>query len=272
MLFASTRVRDRSRVSKWALSGALALSALGCAGQQRSEPTAQRDESAVTIASAANSCQRVQENVKVPVGCSTDYVKGVLSMMIRFGSEVEVETYLQPMATHVAEPFCAAANRASRQARVYMTVENSRARYWDCELSRWSAWFAIEGDASSNAVAAAEDRNPFSEALATCQRVQRDADLPVSCETQYTGSVPTMVVGFRDDEAADRLMNAVIDQVTAPFCEGAAVGHSSAVVYFVFFSSHRGRGFNCTSNQWGEWFAFPGSDQPSAPAQAASTL
>jgi hypothetical protein len=210
--------------------------------------------------------------MKVPVGCSTDYVDGVLSMMIHFGNEVEVETYLQPMAKHVAEPFCAAANRASRQARVYMTLENDRARYWDCELSRWSDWFAVQGDASSPAAAAASGDDAFSEAIATCQRVQRDADLPVSCETQYTGSVPTMVVGFRDDEAAARLMSAVIDQVTAPFCEGAAGGDSSAVVYFVFYSSHRGRGFNCASNQWGEWFALPGSEQPSAPAQAASRV
>lgn len=251
----------------------LIVSATIACGQQPRSVTAPRQAEPATVASAASLCQRVEADPTTPVGCSTDYVDGVLSMMIRFGDAEQVASHMQPMASDVAEPFCAAANQQGRQARVYMTVGRERARFWDCELSRWSAWFPLQGGEAARAAAdASEERSVLAEAVGTCQRVQRNAELPVSCETQESDDVQTMIVGFRDEQAADRLMSAVIDQVTAPFCEGAAHGERSAVVYFVFYAAQRGRGFDCNTSQWGAWFAVPNDGPETSPARATTSL
>src|SRR5690606_30641435 len=86
-----------------------------------------------TIASAIPTCSSVQANREVPVSCQTEYVNGIPSMIIGFPTPATLETYLDPVADHVAAPFCDAANSANRRASLIAALANSRARHFNCD-------------------------------------------------------------------------------------------------------------------------------------------
>ena len=54
-----------------------------------------------------------------------------------FPTEADVENYAGLIGEQVTGPFCVAANRASRRAALYVTLNSAFARQYDCELQRW---------------------------------------------------------------------------------------------------------------------------------------
>jgi hypothetical protein len=64
-------------------------------------------------------------------------------MIVGFRTPDEAESYMKQVAERVAVPFCNAANRANRQASLFITLANSQARHYDCERQTWSDWFEL---------------------------------------------------------------------------------------------------------------------------------
>ncbi|HTV18869.1 MAG TPA: hypothetical protein VMG12_09365 [Polyangiaceae bacterium] len=118
---------------------------------QPTPPAPERPEPAATqaLADAVRACNRVQANRNVPVSCGTDYVNGVPAMIVGFPSPAVAETYMRQVADKVAGPFCDAANRASQRAAVFINMANTRARQFDCQQRKWSAWFPLTPNAES---------------------------------------------------------------------------------------------------------------------------
>jgi hypothetical protein len=188
------------------------------------------------------------------VSCTTDYVENVPSMIVGFRSPEEAERWLAPFAEQVGGPFCDAANRNGREARVYMTVganERQRARVWSCELGKWSDWFAA---AETPAPAPAPDpQETIADAIAACSDVQSNRDLPVTCQTQYVNGVASMIVGFRSSDEAEAYMKQVAEQVAGPFCNAANRANRPASL-FITLANSRARHYDCEQQTWSDWF------------------
>jgi hypothetical protein len=203
-----------------------------------------------TIADASAACQRLQADAEIPVTCTTDYVENVPSMIVGFRSVAEARQYLGSFAEHVGDPFCAAANRSGRAARVYMTVgsgDAQRARKWSCELGKWGEWFASpppSGEASAQATA---------DAARACDAVQANRDVPVSCHMADIDGMSAMVVGFADAEAAEAYMPQVAEHLAGPFCEAANRTERRAAL-FITLGNARARHYDCQQQEWGDWF------------------
>jgi hypothetical protein len=97
-----------------------------------------------TLADAVQACQRIQEAADIPITCEVDYIQGAPSMAVGFADFDEASTYWEPMAEHVAAPFCDAANRANRLALVFVVVAQRAARPYVCELQKWGDWFELD--------------------------------------------------------------------------------------------------------------------------------
>jgi hypothetical protein len=267
----------RKTCSSLTTMGALALvSSTACTVHQQSAevtaPTPQvvRAEAPPNLADAAAGCELVQTRKDIPVGCTTDNIDGVLSMIMTFATGDDVEKYSSPLATYVAKPFCDAANARGRQARVYITLLPRAVRYFDCELSRWTDWFDLPADVAPAATAAASEASNATRAMEACERVQQDAGIPIGCSTQYSNGMTTMTIKFGDVSNADDLVTPMVESVAAPFCRGANQVNRAALVYFLFMHARRGRAFNCEADGWGEWFELRGDPSDRAPAASAT--
>ena len=208
-----------------------------------------------TIAEASAACDQVQANVRIPVSCTTDYVDDVPSMIVGFRTAREAEEWLGPFAEHVGNPFCDAANRSGREARVYMTVGTGpaqQARRWSCELGKWSDWFATAPEPP-----AAEPRpaptETIADAITACGHVQANREVPVTCHTEYVDGVASMIVGFPTTADAEKYMDAVAEQVAAPFCNAANSANRRASL-FITLARAKARHYDCEQQRWGEWF------------------
>jgi hypothetical protein len=205
---------------------------------------------AATIADASAACQRLQADAEIPVTCTTDYVENVPSMIVGFRSLEEARQYMAPFAEHIGNPFCEAAQRSGREARVYMTVgsgDAQRARKWSCELGKWGEWFANlppSDDASAQTIA---------DAVRACDAVQANRDVPVSCHTADVNGMSAMIVGFANAEAAEAYMPQVAEHLAGPFCE-AANGTNLRAALFITLGAARARHYDCQHQQWGDWF------------------
>lgn len=226
-----------------------------------------------TLADASAACDRVQANREVPVSCTTDYVDNVPSMIVGFRTGAEAEEWIGAFARHVGEPFCDAANRNGREARVYMTVGTGAeqlARMWSCELGKWSSWFSptpgSPGQAPEQPAPApqspTEEPLTIAEAISACNAVQANRSVPVSCRTEYVNGVPAMIVGFPTSSAAETYMDQVAEKVAGPFCSAANRANRRAAL-FVTLANAQARHFDCEQQKWGEWFEL--TEQPTAP-------
>jgi hypothetical protein len=236
------------------------------AGASSEAPSAQ----ASTLADASAACDRVQANREVPVSCTTEYVDNVPAMIVGFRTGEEAEEWLGAFARHIGEPFCDAANRNGREARVYMTVgtgPQQLARMWSCELGKWSGWFSTSSD-SARQPAPAEAGAPatIAEAIGACDAVQANRSVPVSCRTEYVNGMPAMIVGFPTSSAAEAYMDQVAEKVAGPFCSAANRANRRAAL-FITLANSQARHFDCEQQKWGEWFELT---QP--PAQNRSRL
>jgi len=84
------------------------------------------------MAEASAACDNVQANSKIPVACRTDYFEGVPSMFVSFHDADEANQWLVSLTRQVSGPFCDAANRNGREARVYITVGGGPLRQDSC--------------------------------------------------------------------------------------------------------------------------------------------
>jgi hypothetical protein len=197
----------------------------------------------------------MQGSASTPVTCRTDYVDDVPSMLVGFRNLEEANAWLRPFAEQVGEPFCEAANRDRRPARVYMAVgmgEDRQARRFSCELGHWGEWFSL---------AEAQPVKPqtIAEAIQVCQHVQADEAVPISCSTDYLDGVPAMIVGFRNGEEAEQYLGAMAERVAEPFCDAANRANRRAAL-IVTVANEYARPFDCEQQRWGEWF--PIASQP----------
>jgi hypothetical protein len=204
----------------------------------------------VSIADASAACERLQANSKIPVSCNTDYVDDVPSMIVGFRNVAEARQWLAPFAEGIGNAFCAAANRHGREARVYMTVgagQEQTARRWSCELGKWGDWFA-------NPPRPAGDQPPqtIAAAIAACNQVQANSEMPVSCRTDHVDGVPSMIVGFPTAAEVKAYMPQVAEQVAGPFCAAANRTNRRASLYMTM--PGRARHYDCELQRWGEWF------------------
>lgn len=221
-----------------------------------------------TLADASAACERVQANREVPVSCTTEYVDNVPSMIVGFRSGEDAEEWLGAFARHVGEPFCDAANRNGREARVYMTVGTGAAqlaRMWSCELGKWSSWFSTSVESPEQqapAEASAQAPLTIAEAISACNAVQANRSMPVSCRTEYVNGMPAMIVGFPTSSTAEAYMDQVAEKVAGPFCS-AANRASRRAALFITLANSQARHFDCEQQKWGEWFEL--TEQPTAP-------
>jgi hypothetical protein len=192
------------------------------------------------------------------VSCTTDYIENVPSMIVGFRTPEEAQQWLGPFAEQVGGPFCDAANRNGREARVYMTVgasERQRARMWSCELGKWSDWFATRSETPAPAPtpAAPTPQETIADAIRACSDVQSNRDLPVTCQTQYVNGVASMIVGFRTTDEAEAYMKQVAEQVAEPFCSAANRANRQASL-FITLANSRARHYDCQQQTWSDWF------------------
>ena len=212
-----------------------------------------------TLAMASAACDRVQASSEIPVSCTTEHVDDVPAMIVGFRNVEEAQTWLGPFAEHIGTPFCDAANRTGREARVYMTVGAGparQARVWSCELGKWSDWFATAPETP-----AAPTPETVADAINACNDIQTDRDVPVTCRTEYVDGTPAMIVGFPDAAAAETYMAEVAKRVAAPFCN-AANRASRRASLFITLARAQARHFDCERQLWGEWFELPGEEAP----------
>lgn len=199
------------------------------------------------------------------MSCTTDYVDGVPSMIVGFRNADDAQQWLGPFAEHIGAPFCAAANRNGREARVYMTVgtdSGEQARRWSCELGKWGDWFA-NAPAESAPTPSAPSPSPspdrqappqtVADAIRACNDVQSNREVPVTCRTDYVNGVPAMIVGFPNATDAEAYMDQVAERVAGPFCE-AANRASRRALLFITLANAQARHFDCEQQTWGEWF------------------
>ncbi len=235
----------------------------------------------MTIADASAACDRVQANTEVPVSCTTEYIENVPAMIVGFRNSQEAQQWLRPFAEQVGGPFCEAANRSGREARVYMSVgdgEAQQVRRFNCELGKWGGWVANAGStteppaaspdssaASPEPPAASEPRpsRTVSDVVRVCNSVQANPDLPVSCLTQNVNGVPSVIVGFPTAAHANAYMDQVAEKVTQPFCD-AANRAGQAASFFITLAGEQARRYDCNRQRWGEWFELPQGDRPRA--------
>jgi hypothetical protein len=100
----------------------------------------------MTIADAISACKDVQRDYSTWVGCETNYILGAPSMIMAFRDSKDADTLMGAMATHVAGPFCAAANSVNRAAMVYLVLSGRYARRFSCEMGAWGDWFELNSD------------------------------------------------------------------------------------------------------------------------------
>jgi hypothetical protein len=255
-------------------SGAVALLVLaqwGCAGSQASAPAqapaparAAPSTPPSTIADASAACDRVQASAEIPVTCTTDYVDDVPAMIVGLRTPEEARSWLGAFAQHIGNPFCDAANRNGRPARVYMTVgtgAEQHVRMFSCELGKWSSWFSTAGEEEE----AAPPPQTLSDAIVACKAVQANRDVPVSCRTEYVNDVPAMIVGFPTADAAQSYMDQVAEQIAGPFCS-AANRASRRAALFITLANAQARRFDCEQQSWSDWFEL---EQPAAPNRSS---
>lgn len=148
-----------------------------------------------------------------------DPLLNTLDMGVKAPPEAEAQEWLGPFAEHIGTPFCDAANRNGREARVYMTVgtgDEQQARRWNCELGKWGEWFA-----NVPRPVQAPPTQTIADAVRACNNVQANRDVPVSCRTDNVDGVPSMIVGFPTAADAEAYMLQVDEQVAGPFCDAA---------------------------------------------------
>lgn len=241
-----------------------ALSSVACGATQAQTPASSADPASEratprTIAEASIACQQVQTRSSMPVTCQTEYIDGVPSIVVGFRDLAQANTWLGPFAEQVGVPFCDAANRSGREARVYMTVgsgDAQRGRLWSCELARWGEWFSLAGPAPAR-----KAPETIAEAVQACERVQANPRVPVSCGMRYLDDVPTLVVGFRDDEEAETYLVPMAREVAGPFCDAADRASRRAAVV-ITIANTRARLYECERRRWSDWFSLtpdPGS-------------
>lgn len=215
-----------------------------------SDPAQASEASPRTLADASAACEHLQADSKIPVSCTTDYVDGVPSMIVGFRTLPEAREWLAPFAEHIGNPFCAAANRSGREARVYMTVgagNEQQARKWSCELAKWGDWFANPPQPAQ------APPQTIADAVRACNNVQANREVPVSCRTEDVNGVPSMIVGFQTAADAQAYMPQVAQQVAGPFCDAANRANRRASLYMTLADS-RARHFDCELQRWDDWF------------------
>jgi hypothetical protein len=188
---------------------------------------------------------------------------------LAFRNAQEADMYLQPMAEHVALPFCNAANSANQKAELLMLVSNRFARIFECGQARWSDWVDLgEGMAGRTRTEAAPQPDPspsevqddeglvsgetLAKVTSGCQAIHRSAKIPVDCSIQAVGGMPSVLLGFRNQQEAEEYIGPTARYVGAPFCNAANQAGMVASV-FVFVGQTRGRQFRCDRATWGEW-------------------
>jgi hypothetical protein len=97
----------------------------------------------------------------------------------------------------------------------------------------------------------------MADASAACDRVQENAEIPVTCRTDYIDDVPSMLVGFRTIDEANAWLGDFARKIGEPFCAAANQSGRPARVYMAIGSGdeRRGRRFSCELGKWGDWFS-----------------
>lgn len=217
-----------------------------------------------TIAEASAACERVHENRQVPVSCATDYVDAVPSIIVGFRDADDAQRWMRPFYERVAGPFCDAANRSGREARVYLTIgvgSAQRARRYSCEFGKWGEWFSAAPGAAAATGVEVEAAPPqaLADAVQACRAVQANREVPVSCGTRVVNGVPAMIVGFRSPDDVQTYLEPIATRVAGPFCDAAnRLGRRAAL--YVMVAKSRARHFDCEAGEWGEWFELQQQD------------
>lgn len=224
----------------------------------------------------------MQANSSIPVSCTTDYIDNVPSMVVGFRNVREAQDWLRPFAEQIGGPFCDAANRSGREARVYMTVgsgEHEQARRWSCELGKWGNWFSTNRASATPATPTTPATQPPSAAAAAtptmddvvrvCKNVQANPQIPVSCVTDYVNGVPSVIVGFPSADEANDYMDQVAQKVAQPFCEAANRAGRRAS-FFITLAGAQARRYDCEGQSWSDWFPLPQNDNRPPPARTST--
>jgi hypothetical protein len=249
----------RRKLLAVAVAGTLAGTSAACVGRgAQSGARTSYENAKPTLAEAAAECRRLQDERTIPVHCMTREIGGVPSMFIAFQAQEAADRHLATVADQVAGPFCDAANDSNRPASVYVAIKTWAKRY-NCELGQWGEWFAFSGDLAAlreDGNARPRSRDPkaaIADAATRCRRIQESTTIPVACKLQYLDEVPSMVIGFRNEQEAAEFLRPMAETVAGPFCDAAnSSGQHAAVAVVVGRES--ARLFDCERGQWGDWF------------------
>jgi len=95
----------------------------------------------------------------------------------------------------------------------------------------------------------------ISEAIKACRMLQETKKIPFSCGTQYVNGIPTMAVGFPDDNSVKAWLPAFSEMVGNPFCESASQTNRQALILVVIHSIKIANIYSCETKGLSGWFS-----------------
>lgn len=95
----------------------------------------------------------------------------------------------------------------------------------------------------------------ISEAIKACRMLQDMKKMPFSCGTEYLNGIPTMAVGFPDDNSLKEWLPAFSEIVGNPFCESASQTNRQALILVVIHSIKMANLYSCETKSLSGWFS-----------------
>jgi hypothetical protein len=105
------------------------------------------------------------------------------------------------------------------------------------------------------------EASPWERALESCERIQADDALPISCEVREIEGVTSLVIAFPSRDEAARYWDDMAERIAEPFCEATGGGEQGGVVLLVVGES--ARPYDCEGDAWGPWLELEGPREES---------
>lgn len=198
--------------------------------------------------------QRIVEGTVSRVFPEEVWIDAFERIYLRFFSNAELRAiasfYRTPAGRQLVRLNSTLVAEAEKVAR--NLYESREQQFEDVFIAEFEETF---GDGMAGETASTASRAlTIAEAIEACRAVQADAQIPISCATEYFQGKPTMVVGFPRMDDADAYWSAMAEEVTEPFCGPANAASRQAFVLVALLDTEAGRLFACETGDWSDWF------------------
>jgi hypothetical protein len=96
----------------------------------------------------------------------------------------------------------------------------------------------------------------ISDTLQICENIQSDNDIPIGCSVEYYEGKPMMNVLFSDVGSMNSLWEAMVQNVTLPFCNAATSSNREAFLIILVNNIKKKRFYSCEKQKWADWFDY----------------